>query len=76
LIDPVDEALKLQYRTKGGGTVGNAEVKAEWEKVKERKDLINRRSRFRQYYHAGVERSGDQDPVHQKIRGSREMVRK
>ena len=42
LIDPVDEALKLQYRTKGGGTVGNAEVKAEWEKVKERKDLINK----------------------------------
>jgi|LGOV01.1.fsa_nt_gb hypothetical protein len=42
LIDPVDEALKLQYKTKGGGMAGQAEVKAEWTKVKARKDLIKK----------------------------------
>jgi GH24 family phage-related lysozyme (muramidase) len=45
LIDPVDQALKLEFGTKGGGSpVGSGEVIAEWNTVKARKDLVNQGS--------------------------------
>ena len=41
LIDPINQALKLEFRTKGGsGSVSTAEVTSEWQTVKSRKDLI------------------------------------
>ncbi len=41
-IDPIQDALKMQFRTKGGGSiVSEAEIQAEWHTVKARKDLIN-----------------------------------
>lgn len=41
LIDPVNQASKLEFRTKGGtGPVSAGEVTAEWNTVKARKDLI------------------------------------
>lgn len=42
LIDPVQEALKLKFRTKGGSAAGPAEVKKEWATVKSRRDLIKK----------------------------------
>jgi len=40
LIDPVDNALKLEFRKKGGsGAVSSAEIIAEWNTVKSRTDL-------------------------------------
>lgn len=41
LIDPVNMAMKLEFRQKGGnGAVSGAEVAAEWQTVKSRRDLI------------------------------------
>ena len=43
LIDPVNQALKLEFGPKGGGgTVSGAEVIAEFQTVKGRKDLIDK----------------------------------
>jgi hypothetical protein len=45
LIDPVSMALKLEFGSKGGGgPVSGAEVTAEWQTVKARKDLIGQGS--------------------------------
>jgi GH24 family phage-related lysozyme (muramidase) len=42
LIDPVGQALKYEYSTKGGSTVGSADVISEWNTVKARRDLIQK----------------------------------
>ncbi len=43
LIDPVHMALKLEFGPKGGGgPVSAAEVTAEWQKIKARKDIVNK----------------------------------
>jgi GH24 family phage-related lysozyme (muramidase) len=43
LIDPVNMATKLEFRTKGGGgAVSAGEVAAEWQTVKARKDLMQK----------------------------------
>ena len=43
LIDPVHQAIKLEFRRKGGNSpVSSGEVTAEWQTVKSRKDLIPR----------------------------------
>jgi len=43
LIDPIHQALKLEFRKKGGNSpVSAGEVQAEWQYVKSRKDLMNR----------------------------------
>lgn len=45
LIDPVDQALKLEFGTKGGGgAVGSGDVTAEWQTVKGRQDLVGKGS--------------------------------
>lgn len=45
LIDPVSQALKLEFGTKGGGgPVGTSEVMTEWQNVKSRTDLMNKGS--------------------------------
>ena len=45
LIDPVGQALKLEFGTKGGGgPVGSGDVISEWNTVKARKDLIGKGS--------------------------------
>jgi hypothetical protein len=44
LIDPVDQALKLDFQTKGGGGASTGEIAAEWSTVKARKDLIGQGS--------------------------------
>lgn len=41
LIDPIHQALKLEFRKKGGNSpVSAGEVQAEWQYVKSRKDLM------------------------------------
>lgn len=43
LIDPVHQALKLEFRPKGGsGAASPGEVTAEWNTVKARKDLMQK----------------------------------
>src|SRR5687767_7091113 len=43
IIDPMNMALKLEFGAKGGGgPVSAAEVIAEWQTVKARKDLMNK----------------------------------
>src|SRR5262245_3042940 len=45
LIDLVNQALKLEFGTKGSGTpVGSSEVITEWNTVKARTDLMNKGS--------------------------------
>jgi len=44
LIDPIDQALKLEFGTKGGSVVGGGDVTAEWRTVKARTDLIGKGS--------------------------------
>ncbi|HEV8592459.1 MAG TPA: hypothetical protein VGQ55_10180 [Pyrinomonadaceae bacterium] len=45
LIDPVDVAVKLEFGSKGGGgPVSDGDIRAEWQTVKSRTDLIGRGS--------------------------------
>ena len=45
LLDPVDQALRLQFGPKGGGgTASGAQVIAEWQTVKGRRDLAGKPS--------------------------------